>query len=388
MSAFAQYNAPENPFLTASASPSSFAMNSWQQSYPYQRCAHRDHATALHSKDLQVDALQHPHQMQEFGCEETYEQQSKQGTAMQQDRSPSDMECLTPIYGEDGRGAGHGGDGVEPGTLEGGLQILSYHVSDEEGFQGQVGRVSEESTYSSSDEAATSPFLQQQQNRQTLSHAGSMTTTTSYCTAAPAQPFLPSQRTPVTHTFPTNPQSSLARNAEAFRLRHESCIEIKRHLVILQDYFTHILRLKFEDVAPAAQQAAKHWVRSAHHWEITVSPDWKARLEKAPAHANPIQRILHRQIRIHAMMETERRKSVEMGRQSSGTAMVWRDDVSIAAFKKQLQLMKLWTSMFEAMLGDLKFRFPHFEDALREYESSGGWNQKLGDDGYASIEGL
>jgi hypothetical protein len=174
-------------------------------------------------------------------------------------------------------------------------------------------------------------------------------------------------------------------NEQHSRLSAECMREVQLHIHILTSYFAHTLRHQCKDVAPARAQAVQHWIDSAKHWESGVSEACKARLPTASPTANAIQGIMCRQIRIHAMTESQRRRSLGMNWNSSDA---WRADINAVAFKEQARLMKSWTCIFDAMLQDLRSRCPLPDDAVQEFQGPGGWSHLLDADGKAKVDGV
>ena len=198
------------------------------------------------------------------------------------------------------------------------------------------------------------------------------------------QPNLSQQPSEMDNLTP-NDRITSARNEQASRLRVDGLNEVQLHLEILTSYFSHVLRHEFKNDSTAKAQAVDHWIESAKQWESAVPEVWKARLPSPPPHANAIQVMLFRHIRIQAMIETDRRRDLGI---KSPLSKDWQDDIDISAFKKQLKLMKRWTRLFSNMLRELRYNFPLLEDALQDFRRAGGWDHLLGADGTANIDGL
>ncbi len=202
--------------------------------------------------------------------------------------------------------------------------------------------------------------------------------------AIPGQPNFTQQRN-LAGGMPAKIQSSFTCNEQPLTLQADIMNEIQQHLDTLTRYFSHVRRHQFKDVSPAKAQAVQHWLESAKHWESGVPETLKARLPMAPTHANPVQGMLFRHMRIQVMLESERRESLGMRWQSSRE---WQDDINIAAYKEQVRLMKTWSRMFNGMFLSLRFGFPLFDDALQEFQRAGGWSHLLGPDGRAHVDGV
>jgi hypothetical protein len=201
--------------------------------------------------------------------------------------------------------------------------------------------------------------------------------------AISTRPTLDKQRSfmnhPTTNARPKEPPEQLV------GLTAESAKEIQRHLEILTEYYSHVHKYMFQDIAPAREKAKEHWINSARQWESICPEQWKARLPPMESNSNVIQGLFHRQSKIQVKIETERRKGIGMRWQHSEE---WQDDINVMAFKKQLKLMQIWTILFDGMLKEIRSNFPLFEDALEEFRRSGGWSPLLGPDKEANINGL
>lgn len=181
-------------------------------------------------------------------------------------------------------------------------------------------------------------------------------------------------------------QLSASRTEQMSRLRAESMNEVQLHLKILTAYFSHVHRHGFEEISPT-RAAVGHWIECAKRWESAVPESWKAKLPTPPAQANAIQAMLYRQIRVQVMMETQRRGEPGIGSESGPgpgpgfeqqLAPERQDDINMAAFKEQVELMKTWTRMFSEMLDELRREFPLFEDTWQDFQRAGGWAGLLG----------
>jgi hypothetical protein len=231
---------------------------------------------------------------------------------------------------------------------------------------------------------------QDQQGQRTPTTPAEPKNTAHHNSTNPSQSSLPQQRS-LTQDFTWNGQIALPLSEQSPKPAAQIEIEneTQHHLKILTRYFTHVLKHRFQNVSPARAQAIEHWIQSAKWWESGVPGAWKRKLHKPYSYMPPVQELLFRQIRIHILLVTWRRcRHSGLQSPSPSCSEEWTDDVKTVAFSEQIKLMKLWTALFEAMLQDLRIKFPLFEDTYEEFQRIGGWRHLLSADGVADVYGL
>jgi hypothetical protein len=185
------------------------------------------------------------------------------------------------------------------------------------------------------------------------------------------------------HAIPNLPNSYFERqmineaiakaNDELFpTLRKEIRAEVRLHFRLLTSYFSHVYKFLLRDDRYASYHALRHWLRCAKHWERTVPLEWKFRMPDSITD-DTVLNVMCRNNWIHCEMEKERRQNLPLALQQQHSR---ESDMEfkLTAFREQAKVMRVWTRMFEGMLWELRFNFPLFEDALREFYLTDNWS--------------